>query len=256
VEVEMPVGLAVAYKSPSQRTRIISEAWGRRSLYCARCDSPALEPSRVNAKLVDFVCPRCAAAFQLKSQSHRFSRRITDVAYHVMRRAIEESRAPHLLALQYDPLTWCVRNLILIPSFALTLSCLERRKPLALTARRSGWVGCNILLFNIPVDARIEVVSDGSPSRPATVRRQFSLLKPLEKVGYERRGWTLDVLNIVRSLHKPEFSLGDVYRRSEELQLLHPKNLHVRDKIRQQLQRLKDMGLVAFAGGGRYLLKS
>src|SRR5438876_2725017 len=253
--LQMPVDLAAPYKSGSQRARVVSEGWGSRNLYCPRCDSPRLEPSSVNTRVVDFVCPGCEAAFQLKSQSHPFSRRVTDAAYGPMRRAIEESRTPHLLALDYDPLSWCVRNLTLLPSFALTISCLEKRKPLALTARRSGWVGCNILLFNIPTDARIKVVSDGSPSDPATVRRRFRLLQPLEKLGYEKRGWTLDVLNLVRSLHKTEFSLADVYTHSDELQLLHPKNQHVRDKIRQQLQHLRDMGLVEFAGRGRYLLR-
>ena len=33
---------------------------------------------------------------------------------------------------------------------------------------------------------------------------------------------------------------------------LHPDNRHVRDKIRQQLQVLRDLGLVEFLGRGRY----
>ena len=89
---------------------------------------------------------------------------------------------------------------------------------------------------------------------PATVRRQFSRLQPLENVSYEKRGWTLDVLKIVRSLNRVEFSLSDVYSHTDELQRLHPKNKHVREKIRQQLQQLRDMGVVQFAGGGKYLL--
>jgi hypothetical protein len=36
---------------------------------------------------------------------------------------------------------------------------------------------------------------------------------------------------------------------------LHPKNLHVRDKIRQQLQALRDSNLVEFFGGGSYRLR-
>ncbi len=251
----MPVDLAAAYKSPSQRARIISEAWGCRNLYCPRCDSPRVEPSTVNTQVVDFVCPRCTAPFQLKSQSHAFSRRVTDAAYEVMRRAIQEGRTPHLFTLHYDPLSWRVRNLTLIPSFALTLSCLEKRKPLAPTARRKGWVGCNILLFSIPVDARIAMISDGSPASPGIVRGQYSRLQPLERIEYQNRSWTLDVLNLVRSLRKQEFSLTEVYRASDELQQLHPNNLHVREKIRQQLQRLRDMGLLAFLGHGKYLLK-
>jgi type II restriction enzyme len=253
--LELPLDLASSYRSPSQRARVVSEAWGCRSLYCPRCDSPKLEPSRVNAQVVDFVCPDCEAAFQLKSQAHAFSRRIIDSAYEVMRRAIEENRTPHLLALHYDPRSWCVRNLTLIPSFALTVSCLERRKPLGPTARRHGWVGCNILLCNIPIDARISLVSEGTPCSPTTVRQQFSRLQPLEKIGYERRGWALDVLRVVRSLGKVAFSLSDVYCYTQELQALHPSNRHVREKIRQQLQRLRDMGLLEFAGGGKYSLK-
>ncbi len=253
--LQMPFDLAARYRSPSQRARVVSEAWGHSNLYCARCDSPKLRPSPPNTKGIDFVCPRCEASFQLKSQSHAFSRRIVDSAYEIMRRAIEENRTPHLLALHYDPVAWCVRNLILIPSFALTISCLEKRRPLAPTARRKGWIGCNILLFNIPADARITLISDGSEFRPVAVRRQFSRLQPLETLGHDKRGWTLDVLKVVRSLRKAEFSLADVYSHTRELEVLHPKNMHVRDKIRQQLQRLRDMGLLEFAGGGRYLLK-
>jgi type II restriction enzyme len=35
---------------------------------------------------------------------------------------------------------------------------------------------------------------------------------------------------------------------------LHPHNAHVRDKIRQQLQVLRDLGLLEFLGGGSYYL--
>ena len=66
------------------------------------------------------------------------------------------------------------------------------------------------------------------------------------------RGWTLDVLNVVRSLGREDFSLADVYARSAELARLHPRNRFVRPKIRQQLQILRDLGLLEFLGRGRY----
>jgi type II restriction enzyme len=256
MQLQMPVDLAKAYKSPSQRSRIITEAWGRDNLYCPRCDSAGLGTSAANTRVIDFVCPNCAAAFQLKSQAHAFSRRIVDSAYAPMRQAVETGQTPHFLILHYSPEFWRVLNLTVIPSFALTISCLEKRKPLALTARRSGWVGCNILLFMIPMDARIAVVSDGSTVDPTTVRQKFNKLRPLEKLPHEKRGWTLDVLNVIRSLNKRQFRLDEIYERSDELRDLHPRNLHVREKIRQQLQRLRGMGLVDFLGGGRYLAKS
>jgi type II restriction enzyme len=248
------VGLE-GYKSRSQRARIATEAWATSYLFCPNCDSPRLRPSAANTPAVDFDCARCNAFFQLKSQSRPFSGRIVDAAYEAMRRAILEARTPNLLALHYDANEWVIRNLILIPHFAFVLSVLEKRKPLRLSARRAGWIGCNILLGRIPPDARISIVADGSPASPAHVRREYRRLKPLEKLGAEKRGWTLDVLSAVRSLQKPDFTLSEVYSLERHLAALHPKNRHVRDKIRQQLQVLRDLRLIEFLGGGNYRLR-
>ena len=68
------------------------------------------------------------------------------------------------------------------------------------------------------------------------------------------RGWTLDVLNAVRKLEKQRFSLQELYRLEEFLQQLHPHNRNVRAKIRQQLQVLRDLGMLAFTGPGSYSL--
>jgi len=172
-----------------------------------------------------------------------------------MRRAILTDHTPNLYVLHYDLTAWAVRTVILIPHFAFALSAIERRPPLAPTARRAGWVGCNILLNKIPQDARIPIVSNGAACPTAEVRRAYRRLRPLENLKAETRGWTLDVLNVVRSLNKPEFSLSDVYARADELSKLHPDNRHVRDKIRQQLQVLRDLGLLEFLGSGSYRLK-
>ena len=37
----------------------------------------------------------------------------------------------------------------------------EKRKPLSPTARRAGWVGCNILISKIPKQGIIEIVKNG-----------------------------------------------------------------------------------------------
>jgi type II restriction enzyme len=166
-----------------------------------------------------------------------------------------EDRTPNLYALHYGLSEWAVANVILIPRFAFPLSAIEKRKPLAQTARRAGWVGCNILLHAIPPDARIKIVSDGKPVAPTAVREQNARLRPLAKIKSEQSGWTLDVLNVVRSLGKSEFDLADVYKSDAKLAKLHPANRHVRDKIRQQLQILRDLGLLEFLGGGEYWLR-
>ena len=135
------------------------------------------------------------------------------------------------------------------------LSAIERRNPLAATARRAGWVGCNIVLGNIPVDARIPVVEEGRVRSRAEVRQAYKRLRPLERLRVEKRGWTLDVWSAVRSLGKREFTIDDAYSLEAALSALHPGNRHVGPKIRQQLQVLRDMGRVEFLGGGRYRLE-
>ena len=59
---------------------------------------------------------------------------------------------------------------------------------------------------------------------------------------------------MVRGLDAERFSLADAYDQEDELQKLHPHNRNVRPKIRQQLQRLRDLGLIEFLGGGTYRL--
>ena len=248
----MPGELAASYKSNSQRMRVVSKAWGEENLFCPGCDSPKLARTRTNTRVVDFTCPACKSAFQLKSQSKPLASRLLDAGYEAMRRAIEADRTPNLLVLHCDSSKWQVHNLILVPRFAFTLSSVEARKPLSPTARRKGYVGCFIVLANIPPEAKIRVVADGIAASPATVRRQYDRLRPLERVKAEARGWTLDVLNVVRALGKPEFTLAEVYAFAAELARLHPGNRHVRDKIRQQLQFLRDLGFVEFLGGGHY----
>ena len=100
--------------------------------------------------------------------------------------------------------------------------------------------------------ARISVVSEGTPHTPREVRDSYNRLRPLEKLNVEKRGWTLDVLQVVQSLGKMDFTLADVYERAGDLAKLHPKNAHVRPKIRQQLQVLRDLGLLDFLGSGSY----
>jgi type II restriction enzyme len=255
VQTALPIAGLEGYTSKSQRARIATEAWGLSNLYCPNCEAADLTASAPNTPTVDYSCEGCNSVFQLKSQSRFLAGRIVDAAYAAMVRAIQEDRTPNLFALQYDPLQWCVENVILIPHFAFPLSAIEKRKPLAATARRAGWVGCNILLDAIPPDARIPIVSAGKYNSRNAVRAQYARIQPLEKIEPAQRGWTLDVLNVVRSLGKPTFFLRDMYEREADLKKLHPANRHVRDKIRQQLQELRNLGLLNFLGGGKYRLR-
>ena len=66
----------------------------------------------------------------------------------------------------------------------------------------------------------------------------------------------MDVFKIVRRLAKQRFRLKDLYEFEDELQTEHPSNKNVRPKIRQQLQVLRDIGLLDFTAPGEYTLKA
>ncbi len=245
--------LASAYKSGSQIARVLTEAWCVRELYCPACTSDRLSASKVNTPAIDFVCPECEQFFQLKSLRNWNPHKVVDAGYESMMRSIRADKVPNLLILQYTA-DWSVRNLLLVPKFFFSESAIEKRRPLGADARRAGWVGCNILLGQIPIDGKIAMISLGLPVPKSQVRESFTRTRSLAKVSPAVRGWAVDVLKIVRRLGKRRFALKDVYEFENELQANHPGNRNVRAKIRQQLQVLRDLGLAEFVGRGEYSL--
>ncbi len=254
MNVTMPINLAAGYKSPAQRARVVTEGWATQQLYCPACSNDRLAPSPPNTRAVDFGCSRCTQSYQLKGKSSAFTVKVVDGAYASLMAAPSSDTAPNLLLLHYNPTAWTVANLVLVPAFAFPPSAIECRKPLAATARRAGWVGCFILLSRIPAEARIDLVRAGQSVSPSSVRAQYQRLLPLKEIAAPERGWTLDVLNVARRLGRSEFTNEDMYAHRDELQRLHPENRHVTDKIRQQLQVLRDTGLLTHIGRGRWRL--
>ena len=61
-------------------------------------------------------------------------------------------------------------------------------------------------------------------------------------------------LPCIRRLNKTQFDLNDIYGFESELSTLHQANRNVKPKMRQQLQVLRDAGLLEFLGRGHYRL--
>jgi len=254
MQLEMTADLAAPFKSLAQRARVVTQAWVSGNMYCPACDRDVLEELPQNTKVADFQCSQCQERFQLKSQSTPFRSRILDSAYRPMKEAVEEGTAPNLLLMHYRPQVWRVQDLLAVPGHFLTLSAIEERPSLAPTARRAGWIGCNIVLGRLPEDGRIPIVAMEQITPREEVRakwRQFSFLDDLRG---EQRGWTADVLACVRRLQKQTFTLGDLYAFEHELAQLHPRNKNIRPKIRQRLQVLRDHGVLTFIGRATYEL--
>jgi len=251
MELSLDLRTANGYKSGTQRARRITEAWFGATMYCPACPEERLTQTRQNTRVVDFFCSHCGAQFQVKARSRPISGRLRDAAYHPMMDRVLQNLSPHFAFMHYDPSTWLVRDLLVVPGHFVTPSVIEKCRPLRPEARRAGWTGCNILTDMIPADGRIFVVHQGKCVPSHEVRQQWKRFQWLRDKGVELRGWLSDVLRCVRSLES-DFTLEQVYHFEEQLAALHPQNRHVRDKIRQQLQCLRDRGIIRFLGRGRY----
>jgi type II restriction enzyme len=199
-------------------------------------------------------CQVCDESYELKSQRKSFGRKITDGALGAMNARLAANDNPNLLLLNYDASHATVTNLIVVPKHFFVREIIEPRKPLAPTARRAGWQGCNILIGRIPDSGKIWIVRDSTPSDKQDVLEAWQSTLFLRDRSLAARGWLIEVMKCVEQIGREEFTLTDVYAFEGVLSRLYPDNANVRPKIRQQLQVLRDQGFLQFLGGGTYRL--
>lgn len=243
--------LTKKYKSNAQKIRVMSENWVTNNIYCPICGNPYISNLENNMPVADFTCDNCREVFELKSKRGHINNKIADGAYSTMIERITSLSNPNLFVMQYSNDLQVV-NLTFVPKFFFVPSIIEKRKPLAPTARRAGWVGCNILYSNIPQQGRITVINSQKISDVKIVVEEYSKIKKLQVDNIENRGWLLDVLSCVNSIDSIEFSLKNMYGFVEFLQKKHKYNNNVEAKIRQQLQILRDKGFIEFLARGHY----
>ena len=247
---------ASAFSSASQKARVWTEDWVLRQMYCPACGAKPLIDFTNNRPVADFYCGTCAEEFELKGKSTKtYGNKVVDGAYHTMMERLASDTNPSLMVMLYSKADRQVRDLAVIPKPFFTPDIIERRKPLARTARRAGWVGCNILIHKVPKAGRIDLVRDQVARPREQVLEAWSRTDFLRRASFEKKGWALDVLTCVEAVtdaNGPEFTLADIYAFENTLGALHPENNNVRPKIRQQLQVLRDAGLLQFVGRGHY----
>lgn len=244
---------ATDFKSRSQIARRVTEEWVRDNMFCPVCGHASLTKYENNRPVADFFCETCGSDFELKSKNicqGGIGWKIPDGAYKTMMSRIHELHNPNLLVMAHSESD--VKDLILVPSHFFVPSIIEERKPLAPSARRAGWIGCNILYDKIPERGKIYIVKDYKEIDESTVLNNYKRTTMLNVSNIEGRGWIMDVLSCLDRLSGDEFDLDQVYAFADELRQKHPGNKHVRDKIRQQLQYLRDKGFIEFKPRGHY----
>jgi type II restriction enzyme len=239
------------YDSGSQKARVLTEAWAQKQAFCPNCGFAQLSRFHNNRPVADFYCERCGEEFELKSQKSKFGAKVLDGAFRTMCERLAAQNNPNLLLLNYTPSSG-VNNLFVVPKHFFVNEIIEQRKPLKETARRAGWVGCNILLSQIPEVGKIYIVRNSLIVERKSVLEQWQKTIFLRDQSVASRGWLLNVLKCVEAIKAKEFTLDEVYAFESRLSGLYPMNQHVRQKIRQQLQVLRDRGYLEFLGRGRY----
>lgn len=163
---------------------------------------------------------------------------------------------PNLFLLNYDFKLLSVTNLLVVPKHFFVREIIEKRKPLAASARRAGWVGSNILLNHVPQSGKIFIVRAGQIEPKESVLAKWNRTLFLRNEAPEARGWLIEVMKCVENIGKPEFQIDDIYAFADRLSRLYPDNRNVKPKIRQQLQFLRDRGYLDFVSRGYYRLRS
>lgn len=245
--------VAAQYKSSAQRARVISESWTKTNGFCLACSSDVLRPTAANTRSTDFICISCEHRYELKSFERRPSKSLVDGAYASMISRIFDGTAPTLLLMERSQ-DWQIVSFSAINSLFLTPDIIDRRQPLSASARRAGWVGCNIRLDRLAPGGEVHIVNNGVARTKQDARIDFQRFLKLKALKPGERGWTALILSTVRNLGSSHFTLDEVYAKEQIFSSRFPNNHNVRAKIRQQLQVLRDLGYISFDGGGHYSL--
>jgi type II restriction enzyme len=243
--------LAEGYSSNSQIARILTENWVKENSYCPCCGNLPLNEFENNRPVADFYCKKCSEEFELKSKNGKFSNTINDGAYSTMIERINSYQNPNFFFLTYSK-KWAVENFLIIPKQFFSTEIIIKRKPLSNTARRAGWVGCNIDISNVAEAGKVFLVKESKLISKKIVENSFNKTLFLRDKSTDSKGWILDIMLCIESIKKKEFTLEEVYRFENKLKEKYPNNNFIKDKIRQQLQILRDKGLIDFVGRGNY----
>lgn len=193
--------------------------------------------------------------FQLKSMKSyphgNFPARIIGAEYKTTMKSLMEGLFPSLILLHYERKLLEIQDALLIHRLSMTPSSIIPRNPLKDSARRKGWQGSMISLETIPQIGKIPVINNSNIIPKRTVMEKWSTVEKVIKGSLEQRGWTSDIIAIVEGFQRT-FTLEDLYSFSPSLAEKHPNNKHIKDKIRQQLQILRDRGYLEFKGSGKY----
>lgn len=217
------------YSNKSQIARLLSEDWVLKNSFCPNCGNLPLNQFENNRPVADFFCRTCNEEFELKSKNGKLSNKINDGAYSSMIERITSVNNPNFFFLTYTK-SWTVNDFLIVPKQFFTPEIIIKRKPLANTARRAGWVGCNIDISKISELGKVFLVKNAQIINRNIVKENFNKTLFLRTKSIETKGWILDIINCIELIPKETFTLDEIYKFEQELKVKHPNNNFIKDK--------------------------
>ena len=113
--------------------------------------------------------------------------------------------------MRYSNVEWKVNDLIFVPKHFFVPEIIEKRNPLSQSAKRAGWIGCNILVNKIPTQGKIFIISNGEICNKTDIINYVNISNRLITKDIKSRGWLMEILNCINLIPTVEFSLADMY---------------------------------------------
>lgn len=251
MNLALDTSLGQGYTSNSQIARLLTENWVLNNSYCPSCGNLPLNEFENNRPVADFYCKNCSEEFELKSKSGKLSKTIADGAYSTMIERVNSENNPNFFFLTYTK-EWTVNDFLIIPKQFFTPEIIIKRPALKETARRAGWVGCNIDISKVADAGKVFLIKNAKTIDQEIVKETFNKTLFLRTKSKDAKGWVLDVMNCVDLIKNETFTIDEMYKFEEKLKTKYPNNNFIKDKIRQQLQILRDKGIIEFSTRGNY----
>lgn len=81
---------------------------------------------------------------------------------------------------------------------------------MAITARRAGWIGCNIDISKVADAGKVFLIKNANTINKEIVKETFNKTLFLRTKNKDAKGWILDTMNCIDLIKKETFTLEDI----------------------------------------------
>lgn len=250
MNLHLNTALLEGYKSTSQQIRVLTEGWMKSNGYCPCCGNKPIKKFENNKPVADFFCPQCHEEYELKSKNGMgVGKSVADGAYRTMIERIQSDTNPNFFFLAYKKTDYSVQQLMLVPKHFVTADMIvPRTKGIP---NRPDYIMCSMNIASLPDSGKILLIDKAKTVAPENVLKQWQANLFLRGQKADKKGWLLAVMKCIDKLPE-KFTLNQMYEFETQLSIQFPANNHIKDKIRQQLQILRDQNMIEFIGRGLY----